>query len=222
MDSPLVLDGLSGFFGGQRVLGPLSLTVAPGEKIALVGKSGAGKSTLIRLIHDRVGDMAALVPQELGLVNALPVFHNVFMAQLDQHNAFYNLITLLRPFKADREAVTAILEQLSMADKLWSPSARLSGGQRQRTAIARALFREAELLLADEPVSALDGPLAHAVMGLLRERFPTFVVALHDVELALAYSTRVVGIQGGQIALDAPSDTLTAADIRPLRLTVVV
>lgn len=216
MNAPLVLDGLSGFFGGQRVLGPLSLTVAPGEKIALVGKSGAGKTTLIRLIHDRVGDMAALVPQELGLVNALPVFHNVFMARLDQHNAFYNLVTLLRPFQADREAITRILEQLSMADKLWSPSARLSGGQRQRTAIARALYREAELLLADEPVSALDGPLAHAVMGLLKERFPTFVVALHDVELALAYSTRVVGIQGGQIALDAPSDTLTAADIRPL------
>lgn len=216
MSKSLVLDGLSGFFGGQRVLGPLSLTVAPGEKIALVGKSGAGKSTLIRLIHDRVGDMAALVPQELGLVNALPVFHNVFMARLDQHSAFYNLVTLLRPFQVDREAITTILEQLDMADKLWSPSARLSGGQRQRTAIARALFREADLLLADEPVSALDGPLAHAVMGLLKERFPTFVVALHDVELALAYSTRVVGIKGGQIALDAPSDALTAADIRPL------
>lgn len=216
MKDPLVLDGLSGFFGGQRVLGPLSLTVSPGEKIALVGKSGAGKSTLIRLIHDRVGDLAALVPQELGLVNALPVFHNVFMARLDQHNAFYNLVTLVRPFAADREAVTTILEQLGMADKLWSPSARLSGGQRQRTAIARALFRDAGLLLADEPVSALDGPMAHAVMGLLKDHFPTFVVALHDVELALAYSTRVVGIQGGQIALDAPSDTLTAADIRPL------
>ncbi|GGY67454.1 ATP-binding cassette domain-containing protein [Marinobacter zhanjiangensis] len=216
MRAPLELDGLSGFFGGQRVLGPLSLTIAPGEKIALVGKSGAGKSTLVRLIHDRVGDMAALVPQELGLVNALPVFHNVFMARLDQHNTLYNLVTLLRPFRADRDAITGILEQLDMADKLWSSAARLSGGQRQRTAIARALFREADLLLADEPVSALDGPLAHAVMGLLRERFDTFVVALHDVELALTYSTRVVGIQGGEIALDAASDSLTAADIRPL------
>lgn len=77
MKAPLELDGLSGYFGGQRVLGPLSLSVAPGDKIALVGKSGAGKSTLIRLIHDRMGDAAALVPQELGLVNALPVFHNV-------------------------------------------------------------------------------------------------------------------------------------------------
>ena len=216
MKAPLELDGLSGYFGGQRVLGPLSLSIAPGDKIALVGKSGAGKSTLIRLIHDRVGDEAALVPQELGLVNALPVFHNVFMARLEQHNALYNLATLIRSFKADREAVTAILDELDMSDKLWSPAARLSGGQRQRTAIGRALYRDAHLLLADEPVSALDGPLAHKVMALLKDRFHTFIVALHDVELALAYSNRIVGIQDGQVALDAPSQSLTAADIRPL------
>ncbi|MGM0569106.1 ATP-binding cassette domain-containing protein [Marinobacter sp.] len=216
MDAPLELDGLSGYFGGQRVLGPLSLTVAPGDKIALVGKSGAGKSTLIRLIHDRVGDAAALVPQELGLVNALPVFHNVFMARLEQHNALYNLATLIRPFKDDRESVTAILGELDMSDKLWRPAARLSGGQRQRAAIGRALYRNADILLADEPVSALDGPLAHKVMALLRDRFHTSIVALHDVELALAYSNRIVGIRDGRVALDAPSESLTAADIRPL------
>lgn len=216
MKHSLVLDGLSGYFGGHRVLGPLSLTVEPGERIALVGKSGAGKSTLIRLIHDRVGDLAALTPQELGLVNALPVFHNVYMARLDQHSSLYNLATLIRPFRADREAVAGILGQLDIADKLWSPAARLSGGQRQRTAIARALYRQADLLLADEPVSALDGPMAHRVMALLRDGFPTSVIALHDVELALAYSTRVVGIQNGLVALDAPTHTLTAADIRPL------
>ncbi|WP_417547974.1 ATP-binding cassette domain-containing protein [Marinobacter segnicrescens] len=216
MKAPLELDGLSGYFGGQRVLGPLSLSIAPGDKIALVGKSGAGKSTLIRLIHDRVSDEAALVPQELGLVNALPVFHNVFMARLEQHNALYNLATLIRPFKADREAVTAILGELDMSDKLWSPAARLSGGQRQRAAIGRALYRNANMLLADEPVSALDGPLAHKVMALLRDRFNTSIVALHDVELALAYSNRIVGIQDGKIALDEPSQSLTAADIRPL------
>ncbi|MFW5824199.1 MAG: ATP-binding cassette domain-containing protein [Marinobacter sp.] len=216
MNHPLVLDGLSGYFGGQRVLGPLSLTVASGEKIALVGRSGAGKSTLVRLIHERVGDLAALVPQELGLVNALPVFHNVYMARLDQHNALYNLATLVRPFRADRAAVGDILGQLGMADKIWSPSASLSGGQRQRTAIARALYRRADLLLADEPVSALDGPLAHRVMALLRDHFSTSVIALHDVELALTYCTRIVGIREGVIALDAPSHSLTVADIRPL------
>ena len=216
MDNDLELNGLSGFFGGQRVVGPLSLTIKPGEQVALVGRSGAGKSTLIRLIYDRVANQAALVPQELGLVNALPVFHNVFMARLEQHNSLYNLASLVRPFRADREAVADILEQLGMQEKLWTPAATLSGGQRQRTAIARALYHKADLLLGDEPVSALDGPLAHRVMSLLGQRFPTYVIALHDVELALGYATRVVGIRNGEIALDAPSQDLTPADIRPL------
>ncbi|WP_328189167.1 ATP-binding cassette domain-containing protein [Marinobacter sp. OP 3.4] len=216
METELEFNGLSGFFGGQRVVGPLSLTLRPGEQVALVGRSGAGKSTLMRLIHDRVANDAALVPQELGLVNALPVFHNVFMARLDQHNSLYNLVSLVRPFQADRQAVTAILQQLGMEEKLWTPAATLSGGQRQRTAIARALFHTADFLLGDEPVSALDGPLAHRVMSLLASRFSTYLIALHDVDLALEYSTRVVGIRNGEIALDAPSHTLTPADIRPL------
>ncbi len=213
---PVELDGLSGFYGAQRVLGPFSLTVNRGEQIALVGKSGAGKSTLIRLIHDRLGDRAALVPQELGLVNALPVFHNVFMGRLDQHNSFYNVISLIRPFRMDREAIRDILDSLAMGNKLWTPTASLSGGQRQRAAVGRALYRTADLLLADEPVSALDGPMAHQVMALIHDRFDTFIMALHDVELALAHTNRVIGIRDGQIALDAPSRDLTPDDIRPL------
>ncbi len=216
MSFPLELEGLAGYFGGRRVLGPLSLSIAEGDRIALVGKSGAGKSTLLRLIHGRAADEAALVPQELGLVGALPVFHNVFMGQLEQHNTAYNLITLVRPFRKDREAIASLLQELEMDENMWRPAAQLSGGQRQRTAIARALYRKAAMLLADEPVSALDGPLAHKVMDVLRRRYQTSVIALHDVELALTYSTRIVGIRNGEIALDAPAETLTAADIRPL------
>lgn len=216
MRSPLELEGLAGYFGGRRVLGPLSLRISAGDRIALVGKSGAGKSTLLRLIHDRAADDAALVPQELGLVGALPVFHNVFMGQLEQHSTLYNLVTLIRPFQRDREAISSLLQALEMDDKIWRPAAQLSGGQRQRTAIARALYRKANMLLADEPVSALDGPLAHKVMAVLKSRFQTSVVALHDVELALGYSTRIIGIRDGEIALDAATETLTAADIRPL------
>jgi phosphonate transport system ATP-binding protein len=210
------LSGLTASFGGERVLGPLALRVQPGEKVALVGKSGAGKSTLLRLIHERVGRASALVPQELGLVNALPVFHNVFMGRLDRHATWYSLLTLVRPFRADREAVRALLADLHLAEKLWTPAAALSGGQRQRVAIARALYRGAPLLLADEPVSALDGPMAHQVMALLRDRFETSVIALHDVDLALAYCNRIVGIQDGGIALDAGADRLSASDIMSL------
>jgi phosphonate transport system ATP-binding protein len=210
------LSDLTASFGGKRVLGPLTLNVAEGEHVALVGKSGAGKSTLIRLLHQRVNRNSSLIPQELGLVNALPVFHNVFMGQLDKHPTWYNTLTLMRPFAADRSAVHELLHELGMSEKLWVPTASLSGGQRQRVAIARAMYRNAGLLLADEPVSALDGPLAHITMKLLTTRFTTSVIALHDVDLALAYCTRIVGIQNGQIALDDTSERLSVPDIMSL------
>ncbi|TGN41672.1 ATP-binding cassette domain-containing protein [Marinobacter confluentis] len=210
------LTGLSASFAGERVIGPLSLSVKQGERVALVGRSGAGKSTLISLIHQQVGRESSLVPQDLGLVNALPVFHNIFMGKLDAHATWYNTLTLIRPFSRDRTEVRTLLQELSMREKIWVPTASLSGGQRQRVAIARALFRQSSLLLADEPVSALDGPMAHLVMDLLRKRFSTGVIALHDVELALKYCTRIVGIQDGQIALDEASDRLNPADITPL------
>lgn len=210
------LTGLTASFGGERVIGPLSLSVKEGEKVGLVGRSGAGKSTLIRLIYQQVERLASLVPQDLGLVNALPVFHNVYMGRLDANATWYNVVTLMRPFAKDRSDVKNLLSELSMAEKAWIPAASLSGGQRQRIAIARALYRQSGLLLADEPVSALDGPMAHQVMGLLKERFQTSIIALHDVELALAYCTRIIGIQDGQIALDEPSENLTPADIMPL------
>jgi phosphonate transport system ATP-binding protein len=210
------LTGLTASFSGERVIGPLSLRVEQGEKVGLVGKSGAGKSTLIRLIHERVNRESSLVPQDLGLVNALPVFHNVFMGQLDKHSTWYSTVTLVRPFSRNRDEVRALLKELGMSEKIWMPTASLSGGQRQRVAIARALYRNAPVLLADEPISALDGPMAHLVMKLLEERFSTSVVALHDVEMALKYCNRIVGIQDGQIALDEASDRLAASDIMSL------
>jgi phosphonate transport system ATP-binding protein len=210
------LSGLTASFGGERVIGPLTLNVRDGDQVALVGKSGAGKSTLIRLIHQRVDRESSLVPQDLGLVNALPVFHNVFMGQLDKHATWYNTVTLVRPFKRDRKQVAELLDALRMSEKLWIPTASLSGGQRQRVAIARALYRNAPVLLADEPISALDGPMAHHVMQLLRDRFNTSVIALHDVDMAMKYCNRIVGIQDGQVALDEPTERLSAADIMSL------
>ncbi|MBZ2168044.1 ATP-binding cassette domain-containing protein [Marinobacter sp. F4216] len=210
------LSGLTASFGGERVIGPLTLNVKEGDQVALVGKSGAGKSTLIRLIHQRVDRESSLVPQDLGLVNALPVFHNVFMGQLDKHATWYNTVTLVRPFKQDRKQVLELLDALRMSEKLWIPTASLSGGQRQRVAIARALYRNAPVLLADEPISALDGPMAHLVMQLLTDRFNTSVIAMHDVNMAMKYCNRIVGIQDGQIALDEPADQLVASDIMSL------
>lgn len=210
------LRNLSAAFGGQRVLGPITLEVRPGERIGLVGRSGAGKSTLLNLLYDRVRDQAALVPQEQGLVQSLSVFHNVFMGQLSRHKAWYNVLNLAWPRKREVEAISPILDRLGLLEKLREPVGELSGGQKQRVAVARALFQESDILLADEPVSALDGPLAHVVMGLMAEAYSTSIIALHDIDLALRYSHRIVGIQGGEIALDEASERLTPSDILPL------
>lgn len=210
------LNNLSASFNGRRVLGPISLEVNKGERIALVGRSGAGKSTLLKLAWQHCGPDVALVPQDLGLVPALPVFHNVFMGRLNERSTWYNIVSLFRPFKRDREEIQSMLASLSIADKQWAPLASLSGGQRQRTAIARALYQNSDTLIADEPVSALDSALANTVMSLLSERFSTSLIALHDVDLALRYCNRIVGIQNGEIALDEASSRLSEADILPL------
>ena len=210
----LTLDQVSAGYGGELVLGPLSLTVARGDKVALVGRSGVGKSTLLSLMYEHWPDGTAMIPQELGLVQSLSVFHNVYMGRLSQHPSWYNLVTLVRPFRRDVSTVQALLAELSIEDKLWERAGELSGGQRQRTAIARSLYQRGRLVLADEPASALDGPQSEVVMAALTTQFETAVIAMHDVELALLYTDRVIGIQDGQIALDAPSRELQAADLR--------
>ena len=212
----LLLDGARADYGGSPVLGPLDLKVERGECVALVGRSGAGKSKLLSLLRDAKRRDAALVPQNLGLVDTLSVFHNVYMGQLAQHSNLYNLINLARPFAAQVTAVQAELEHLDMSNSLWTRAGELSGGQRQRVAVARALFQAGEVLLADEPVSALDGPRAIAVMDALSARYETAVIAMHDVDLALRYADRLVGIRDGLIALDQPAGQIDYDALRAL------
>ncbi|SDL24887.1 phosphonate transport system ATP-binding protein [Franzmannia pantelleriensis] len=215
--TPLALTDAEAAYGETRVLGPLSLALAPGERIALVGKSGAGKSTLLALMYEQWQQReVALMPQALGLVDTLSVFHNVYMGRLDRHPWWRNLITLMRPRRSDIADIEALLEGLDIADKCWIPCGELSGGQRQRVAAARVLYQRGQVLLADEPVSALDGPQAASVMQALADGYPTAVLAMHDLDLALRYCTRVIGIQAGEIAIDQPSQRLSVHDLQPL------
>lgn len=215
--SALALHDAVADYGPIRVLGPLSLTLALGERVALVGRSGAGKSTLLALMYQHWHDRGiTLLPQELGLVPTLSVFHNVYMGRLNRRRGWYNLASLFRPFRRDVEAIEPILARFGLAEKCWVPSGELSGGQRQRVAVARALYQGGEVLLADEPISALDGPQAERVMIALTEAFPTVVLALHDLDMALRHCTRVVGIQHGEIVIDQPSERLAPQDLMPL------
>jgi len=206
----LTLDQAYADYGGTVVLGPIDLRIEPGEHVALVGRSGAGKSTLLALLHDRTRRDTALMPQNLGLVDTLSVFHNVYMGQLAAHSSAYNLINLIRPFRRQIDAVRHVLEQLDMEATLWTRTGELSGGQRQRVAVARSLFQAGDVLLADEPVSALDGPRSEAVMQALTSKYTTTIIAMHDLALARRYATRLIGIRGGTIALDSPVDSVSS------------
>jgi len=214
--SALQLKNINISYGSRQILGSISLELKPGECVALVGASGAGKSTLLNVLYEHAVLTTAYIPQDLGLVQALSVFHNTFMGGLAKHSSWYNLATLIRPRRQDVSAIYPILQRMEIEDKIWSKVGALSGGQRQRTAVARALYQKAEFLLADEPVSALDGPKAEAVMQALIYTYPTSVIALHDVTLALKYAQRIIGINAGSIALDAPSEQLQPQDLAGL------
>jgi len=203
----------------RDVLVDVELSVEEGERIAFLGRSGAGKTTLINYLYRRLigdGRSVALIPQDHALVPPLSVFHNVYMGQLDKRSTFYNLANLIAPKRREVDAIRPILEQIALEDEMYRAVERLSGGQKQRTAIARALFRGGTVILGDEPVSAIDEKQAAVVLEAIRSRFSTVLLALHDVDLALAYCNRIVGLAGGRIVLDSPSDTVERRTVEAL------
>ena len=210
------LDNQSSRYGNREVLSNLTLSITRGEKVALVGESGAGKTTLLRLLRAQQEGDIAWCPQEHGLVLPLSVFHNVFMGQLDRHSSLYNLRNLMLPVRDEVVAVEKLLHNLGMGEWLWSSVDKLSGGQQQRVAVARALFSARCTFLGDEPVSAVDEYQGRAILDLVMKRHETVVLALHDIELALACCSRIIGLQEGKIVLDAPAAELSPQALAPL------
>ena len=195
------------------VLHEVSLTLHAGDRIALVGESGAGKSTLLAALQARLLDRAALVPQNPGLVASLSVFHNIYMGRLQQHSTWYNLLNLAWPRRREISAIRPLVERLGLEDKLFEQAGSLSGGQQQRVGVCRALHQGGALVLGDEPVSAVDNHQARTVLDALHEQFETVILAMHDVDLALGYASRIIGLKDGRIALDQPNDGLKGSDL---------
>lgn len=200
-------------YGGEAVLKEVTLTIAVGERIALVGESGAGKSTLLNLLYQRCKEQAALVPQNSGLVQALTVFHNVYIGRLHKHSLWRNFRNLLIPAQSDINSVRPVVSDLRLEDKLFTPVLELSGGQQQRTAVGRALYNTSDVLMGDEPVSAVDEHQAREILAAINKQKRTVVLAMHDRTLALEYTNRVVGIRAGQIVLDESTSGMKPADL---------
>lgn len=228
----ITLNGISLRLGQVQALQAIDLRVEAGERVAIIGPSGAGKSSLLNLIASAMAPsdgsiellgeapwrLSASARQRLrariGLIHQAPplpprqrVVTAVLAGRLGQWGTLRGLLNLLHP--SDIPGVRAVLSGLGMADKLFAQCGQLSGGQLQRVGIARALYQQPDILLADEPVSAMDPVLAeHSLTALnqyARDRGITLVASLHAVELALAHFPRVIGIRDGQVAFDRPA-----------------
>ena len=210
------LSGVQLEYQGRAVLQELSLTVRRGERVALLGKSGAGKSTLLRHLRQLQSRQVAWCPQQTGLVPVLSVYHNIYMGGLHRHGHLYNLLNLIKPLPTPLAEVSAIANTLSLDEQLLTSVDRLSGGQQQRTAIGRALYQRRPVLLADEPVSALDDYQAERVLHHLSHSHDTLVLALHDIEQALRVCDRVIGLRQGRLVLDAPADRVDQRQLERL------
>ena len=203
-------------YGEKIALQPFHLSINKGQHIAVIGASGAGKSTLLKTIFDHCKTTAiktALIPQDLGLVENLSVFHNVYIGKLDQYSTLSNLINLAFPKLYAKKEIKSILDRMSLGRKLLSLCGELSGGQQQRIAIARAIFRQAPILIADEPVANLDQFQAESALQLMINHHENSIMALHNTDQAIRFFDHIVGITNGVITLDTPTAKLNSQDL---------
>jgi phosphonate transport system ATP-binding protein len=161
------------------------------------------------------------MPQDSALVQALTVFHNVYMGRLHQRSVWRNLRNLVLPARDDVEEVREILIPLRLEDKIFSGVGQLSGGQYQRTALARALFHTGDTIVADEPVSSVDEHQAREILKTMNAQKQTVILAMHDRALAIEFADRLIGVKAGQIVMDQESAGMTPGDLDNLYLNGV-
>lgn len=225
-------------YSDHVVLDGVDLDVHPGEIVGVLGANGSGKSTLLRCvvglampsegqimvgghtidIHSRNQHSAAMVFQKIHLIPRRSVLDNVCAGALGRLDLRHSWSTWAFGRELKEEAM-GCLDRVGLADRAYERAGRLSGGQQQRVAIARALCQRAPVLLADEPVSALDPAAAEQVMTLLgslaRDGIAVAAV-LHQPDLARRRCDRLVGLAGGRIAFSTNAEHLddgTVADL---------
>jgi len=191
----------------------VTLEINQGERVGLIGPSGAGKTTLLRTLYQKVSDQSAFVHQHYALVPQLSAFHNVYIGRLDRNSTSQNLINLVYPREKVRQEILPILDSLGIEEKTFARVGELSGGEQQRVAVARAIYRQESILLADEPVSSVDPHQAGTVLELINQVAETVVMSLHAVELAIKYAERIIGLHNGEIQFD-----LSAEEVTPIML----
>ena len=221
---------------GLHALKNVSLEINQGEFVAIIGLSGAGKSTLLRTIN-RMHDISegslivngqeiknlkgkdlrtfrrkvGMVFQSFNLVTRTTVINNVLTSRVPDMPLWKSIIGLYS--KEDKIIALEALDKVGILDKAYVRADQLSGGQQQRVALARTLAQKPEIILADEPVAALDPITATQVMDdfkkINKELNMSVLINIHHVDLALKYADRVIGIKEGEIVYDGAAKDVT-------------
>ncbi|MEM9500183.1 MAG: ATP-binding cassette domain-containing protein [Pseudomonadota bacterium] len=240
----LRVTGLAKSFAGTPIFKDVSFGLSRGEAVAIVGANGTGKSTLLRCLMGLIpADAGAinvlgtdvrnassaglrnmrakmgLVSQKHNLVPRLSVLSNVVQGLLGQRPGVRHWSQSFAPTPSC-EAALAALDKVGLAHLANRRADRLSGGQSQRVAIARALVGQPKILIADEPTASLDPAAGEDVMDLFfdlaRQEGVTVIFISHNIDHALQYGDRVLGLADGGMPLDARAESLSAQDLRGL------
>lgn len=229
--------------GGTKALKNVNFSVKEGEFISIIGPSGAGKSTLLRCINRIIDategkiifnnidvgsikkkDLRSLrtkigmIFQHYNLVNRLSVIENVLHGRLGYKSTLAGIIGKY----TEEEKIQAfkILGKLGLEDQAYKRCDQLSGGQKQRVGIARALVQNPKLILCDEPIASLDPNAAKVIMDHLKsinkEMGITCILNLHQVDVALKYSDRIIGINGGETVFNGKPSEITKEQIHEI------
>ncbi|WP_040984265.1 phosphonate ABC transporter ATP-binding protein [Oceanobacillus jeddahense] len=221
---------------GTVALSNVNFNVYPGEFVVVIGSSGAGKSTLLRCINRLVelskGNVIfkgekinkskprhikqirreiGMVFQNFNLIDRLSVLNNVLHGRLGYTGTIKGSLGIFS--KKDIAEAEMILDRIGLNQQKYKRADELSGGQMQRVGISRALAQKPRLILADEPIASLDPASSKNIMdhfyNICQEDQLTAIVNLHQVDVALKYATRIIGMQHGQVIFDGHPSQLT-------------
>lgn len=226
-----------------RALSDVNFAVNEGEFVTIIGPSGAGKSTLLRCINrmidassgeiifdgenileykkhglKRLRTRIGMIFQHYNLVNRLSVIENVLHGRLGYKSTFAGIFGIYS--KDEKKQAYRMLQILGLQEQVHKRCDQLSGGQKQRVGIARALVQNPKLLLCDEPIASLDPNASRTIMEHLRSICSsmgiTVIMNLHQVDVALKYSDRIIGVNKGTVVFDGPPSSITNDMLRKI------
>ncbi|HTV31178.1 MAG TPA: phosphonate ABC transporter ATP-binding protein [Xanthobacteraceae bacterium] len=220
----------------KPALDDVSFSVRKGEFVAVIGPSGAGKSTLLRCVNRmtevstgevrfegtcvgglkrkdlrRLRSTIGMIFQHYNLVDRLTVIENVLHGRLGSKSTLAGAMG--RYSRDEKQQAMDVITMLGLGDHVYRRCDHLSGGQKQRVGIGRALIQDPKLILCDEPIASLDPNSSTIIMDHLkrfcRTMHITLIVNLHQVDVAIKYSDRILGINGGRLVFDGKPDELS-------------